>query len=114
MDDQEPTIVRRSIDRWRREIIISQRQWMGHVLLQHPELMGQEEALVATPTNPEFVMRDTAFADRENFYRSGVLRPPHPNLYLKVVVEFRHTGAGEVVTAFPLFRIKRNEVQKWP
>lgn len=114
MDDRPSTFMVRSIDRWRRAISISRQQWLGHVLVQHPELTDQLEALHATLMNPEVVMHDTIFEDRENVYRPGLLPSPLDHLYLKVVVAFRHTDAGEVVTAYPTSQIKPGEVQKWP
>ncbi|MBA2518462.1 MAG: hypothetical protein H0V24_02240 [Chloroflexia bacterium] len=45
MDDETPTILLTSIDRWRREIIVTREQWVGHVLAQHPELADGLDAI---------------------------------------------------------------------
>lgn len=87
---------------------------MGHVLAQHPELAAHLAAVAETLTDPERVMRDARFANRECFYRPIPLPAPLDRLYRKVVVEFPQVSVGEVVTAFLLPKIKRSEVQRWP
>lgn len=64
-------------------------------------------------------MHDRMFGDRENYYRRGVLPPPHDHLMMKVVVAFAPTSVGDrvvgtVVTAFPIPEVTKGELRKWP
>lgn len=64
MDDETPTILLRSIDRWRREIVVTRERWVGHVLAQHPELADGLEAIGLALTDSDFVRRDTRHHNR--------------------------------------------------
>lgn len=108
----------RCTDQWGRTITLAQARWQGHILVNHPEMAGQEAIVQQTLTDPICVNHDKDFPDRENFYRPFVFRPPRTLAYMKVCVEFRNRafgqGArGEVVTAYPTTSIKQGEARKW-
>jgi hypothetical protein len=100
-------------DRWGRTIVLSAAQWTAHVLAQRPGLALHADAVERSLTDPTLVRFDADHADRECFYRLGVLPAPLDRLYLKVVVAFDVAG-GTVLTVYPTDRLKRGETPKWP
>lgn len=105
-------------DRWSRTVVLTDGAW-SHILIEHAEMDGQEGAIDATVTAPDYVMDDVEIPERVSFYRSGVLSGPYRTWFLKVCVHLLppddagHT-VGEIVTAYPTPQIKRGETQRWP
>lgn len=107
----------RCVDRWGRAIVLTEATWTLHIVPDRAPLAGNESAVRRALVAPQLVMRDRTRADRELFYRRGVLPPPYDHLYLKVVVAFLGPGeariGGRVVTAFPTRRTRRRAEQRW-
>lgn len=105
------------LDRWQRWIVLPESTWRNKILLRHPEMVDNEDAIGLALVDPDEVRFDRDHADREVYYRRGALPPPNTRDYLKVVVEFEATATGErlgrIVTAYPTDAIKRRERPKW-
>jgi len=106
------------VDRWGRTIVLSEGAWL-HILAEHEEMQGQEDAVDATVTAPERVMGDVDVRERVSFYRAGTLPGRYRHWYVKVVVHFLppdESGivVGEIVTAYATPALKRGEKQLWP
>jgi len=67
----------------------------------------------AAVEQPELIYRDADRADRECYYRGGLLRR-RPGLLVKVVVDYSAGEAGRVVTAYPTDKPKGGETRLWP
>lgn len=111
--------VLRCVDRWGREVTLTDTQWLGHILPTHGELRGQLAAIRATIITPTTVRTDARHVHGENFYLLGALAAPFDRTYLKVCVRYTHLvrsalWSGEIVTAYSAASLKRGEVQKWP
>ena len=96
-----------------RHIRLYDSDWYNHILAEHRDLRGLEQAVAAVLRTPARIMRD---ADREHH---ECLYGPHgrrtaADRYLKVCVAWVTESVGEVVTAFLTPRIHREEVQRWP
>jgi hypothetical protein len=80
-------------------------------------MRGNERAIETTIVSPSQVNRDRGFADREVFYRRGVLPPPDRADFLKVVVRYRTTEGGEdigeITTAYAVSVIEPGERVLW-
>lgn len=104
-------------DRWGRTIFLPQTNWDDKILLDHPELIGNEESVRQTLTDPDLVAHDVDYPDRESFYRRRALPPPDDQDFLKVSVGFTQGATGEpigrVITAYSIVGIKRGERTKW-
>ncbi len=112
------------VDRWGRQVVLRAGTWEYHIAADHSEMAGIDASKDFSPIEitmraPHLVMLDKRHADREVFYRFGAL-PGYPRQYLTVCVEFgsRDPSAtiigGTVVTAYPIAKLPRGEVQKWP
>ena len=104
-------------DRWRRTIMLTGENWTEQILLDHAELVGNEESVRIALVDPDWVGFDRDHADREVFYRRGALPPPDDQDYLKVCVAFRTaidgSTTGRIVTAYATDTIKPGERTKW-
>jgi hypothetical protein len=109
--------VLRCIDYDRRSVVLTDRVWEDHIRPRHPETWHGLRAIETTLISPDQVNHDLMHADREVFYRKGVLPPPDKQDYLKAVVQFRYTSGGEwigdVRTAFAVDEIDPEERNKW-
>ncbi len=96
----------------------SRRQWSGHIVANHPEMAGHEDAVERTIREPLAVYRSDVDRRRHVFYRPLRLPPPLDLGYLRVVVEYSGESSGRlrgwVVTAFPVIGPKKGEVLIWP
>lgn len=85
------------VDRWGRTVVLTESAW-SHILAEHAEMWGQEDALDATVAAPELVMDDIEVPERIAFCRSGVLQGRYREWYLKVVVHLSPPDeAGTIV-----------------
>lgn len=102
-------------DQWGRRIRLAGSVWLTKIAIPGripADCLAEVERAV---TDPDFVMHDKAHAERECFYKAGILPSPQYRTFLKVVVEFAAGSTdGVVVTAFPVGRLHRREIQKWP
>lgn len=99
-------------DRWGRETALSVDTWEDKILLDHFEVLGQEDCVRNALISPNQVNFDVAEPlSRECFYLKGVLPPPDDEDYLKVCVAFTPSSSGaplgRVVTAYSTPFIKR-------
>ncbi len=110
----------RAIDRWGRAIVLTEACWRFHILSRRPYFNGYENACIKdTIEEPDHVVHDVDYENRENYYRRSPLPPPYDRVFLKVVVEFAGDdeggiASGEVVTIYLTDRLKPGEHQKWP
>lgn len=104
-------------DRWGRLIGLPEGNWVDKILLDHGEMVGNEESVRLTLTDPDLVAFDRDHDDREVFYRRAALPPPDHRDYLKVCVVFRASNEGvmlgRVVTAYATDGIKPGEKPRW-
>ncbi len=105
-------------DRWGREIVLPAETWEDKILLDHYEVLGQENLVRDALVSPDQVTFDVVESSgRECFYVKSVRPPPDHHDYLKVVVAFDAipTGdpVGRVVTAYGTPFIKSGERLKW-
>lgn len=109
--------VLRCLDRWKRTVVLPEVNWEGKILLDHPELIGNELAIEQALVAPDILTIDRDYPDREVCYRRGVLPPPDHDRYLKVCVGFRSSADGEVggriITAYAIRYVKPGERIKW-
>src|SRR5918998_2776585 len=113
--EHRPALVWLVRDRWGREIVLDEDTWYHHILPGHRTLRGHDAAVAKVLTDPYRVMHDAWHENRENFQRPRT-HPHHPDLFLKVCVEFgaEETGfSGTVVTAYLTPDIGSDEVQRW-
>jgi hypothetical protein len=87
-----------------RQIALNRDRW-EQKCRSHPELVGRLSGVEQTLTEPDVMTADANFANRECFYRRGVL-PEKRREYLKVVVEFDpEERRGRVITAYAVTRL---------
>lgn len=103
----------RLVDRCGRTVVLTEAQWIDHVLPRHPELLGHETMLEAVLRDPLFVNHDATRGSRETFYAPSPLPPPYGRAYVKVVVEFSTASSGQVKTAFFANHPRPGEQRKW-
>lgn len=107
----------RATDRWSRSIGLPEGNWVDKILLDHGEMVGNEESVRLTLIDPDLVAFDRDHEDREVFYRRAALPPPDSRSYLKVCVAFRRTRSGDVlgrvVTAYATDVLKPGEKPRW-
>ena len=91
-----------------RRIRLSENQWYGHVLDQHPELATMVIEVQAALTHPDLICTDAVKASRVCHYRRTSYGSSPK--YMKVIVH-RESGAvaGEVITAFMASRRRSGE-----
>lgn len=79
-----------------RQVHLDRSQWESHVIIERSReyLADQVDAVRMTIEDPVTITKSHKNIDREMYYRPFVLRPPHHNFYLKVVVEFPWTSGG--------------------
>jgi hypothetical protein len=96
--------------------------WHDHILIEHPEMFGQEDAIAATLRDPDMRYRNPAYPDREIFYRRMNFKFRVGNAYveseefMKVVVAYEPIldfMRGTIVTAFPTSKLREGEVLEW-
>lgn len=121
MEPRDPSdIVLYCFDPFKRNVVATLGHWERHIEGGHPEVDEHFEAAEATIRRPESLTLDAKHANRENFYRRGVLPPPYDKLNLKVCVAygfadvFRTIELGQVITAYPTKAVGRGETQRWP
>lgn len=124
VDDRPRQVILDCIDRWGRPVVLYADTWERHIAADHFELDSIDankdfSPIEETVRYAHLVMHDKSRADREVFYRYGAL-PGYPRQYLKVCVEYGPLDSsdaivsGTVVTAYPISKLPRGEVQKWP
>jgi hypothetical protein len=107
------------LDPFGRLVFGAERRWAEHIDARHPEVNRFVAAVIGAVTDPDEIRRDVDRANRESYYRFGVLPDPHDNAYLKVCVSFGAEGplgwesVGAVVTAFRVAKPKREESLIW-
>ena len=79
-----------------RTISCSEERWFGHILKTHPEMELHENEVKMALKKPFGIYIENGNEEKEIFY----LKPASLAAYLKVVVEFKVTGFGEVKTAY--------------
>lgn len=106
----------RAVDRCERMVVLHDSRW-DHICEEHREMHGHEASVRRTLHYPEVHTRDDVFANREVFYKKGVLPPPDSNDYVKVVVEYREADNGDVVgrviTSYATSKVKQGEELIW-
>lgn len=97
-----------------RFVLISDRSWHTVISRDHPAVGEELAAAVATIEDPDMICEYADFADRDCFYRRGVVRR-FPNYWLKVVVAPRSgdSETGFVLTAFIVDSVKGSEMVSW-
>lgn len=103
----------RLVDHWGRTVVLTETQWIDHVLPRHPELLGHDALVEAVLRDPHFVNLDATRGNRETFYAPSPLPPPYSRVYVKVVVEFSRVSLGEVKTAFFTNHARPGEQRRW-
>lgn len=53
-----------------------------------------------TLEQPNYVVHDVTYENRENIYRVSPLPPPHYSVWVKIVVKFDAEGGEEVITIY--------------
>lgn len=99
---------------WNRQIELTESQWRGHILTNHPELQGHLDAIRMAIEQPDTVTYDAHERRRENFYVSSI----KGRLLLKVCVHYREQSEqlprfGFVVTAYFIGRVPPKEGVRW-
>ena len=94
-----------------RRIVCTQGRWHGHIILKHPFLIGWRKKLPKAIEEPDVILKDADFVDREVYYflTHSLMRKK----YIKVVVRFNNND-GEVVTVFFADKPKTGEILLWP
>lgn len=107
----------RCADRWGREVVLYEDTWYDKILVDHPIMDGQLDAVEQSLSNPDRVNYDAKYGSGENYYLYDVLQYPIEGFYLKVVVRFEtHEGVsmGTVISAYPTRGYGRaGERMKW-
>ncbi len=120
MESHHPSdMVLRCFDPFGRDVVARSGRRESHIEDGHLELDEFFGALEATFRHSAWINAAATHANRDTFYRRGVL-PPHDRLYLKVCVGYgpgTFYGAfavGTVITAYPTKEVGRGEAQRWP
>lgn len=92
-----------------RKVVCTLETWQSHILLDHSEMDGCEELVMATIAHGT-IYRDVRKDYRHVYYR----RVKGKGYYIKVVVEFDDADSGEVITAFRSRNRKPGERKIWP
>lgn len=80
-----------------------------HIKERHVE--ASVECILGVIENPDFIVQDIDYPNRENYYARGVIEDA-PNSYLKVCVQF-DSDIRKIVTAFETDRPKLKEQVIW-
>lgn len=68
------------------EVILSDRVWFGHILVNHPEMAGQERAIEQTSVDPAVINADPFHRDRKLYYRRCSVTGFIDEVVVKVVI----------------------------
>jgi len=90
-----------------RTVACSEDCWHNHILKARRWMKGYVERVRDTIENPDIIMQDADYKDRESYYRLD-----NQN-YIKVVVVFDSNASGIVKTAYVSDSIKNREVIVW-
>lgn len=106
------------VDPLGRHVVLREDTWYDHILHQHVELAGQDAGVERAVSQPDTIRIDADDPMRRVYYAFNVVRPPFHGQHLKVVVEFTDAWGermvyGEIVTAFVVARVKRQEKHEW-
>ena len=77
---------------------------------------GNEGAVVVALKDPTHEYQSDRYPNRRIYYRPFTLPDPYYQSYLRVVVAYHGTGAGEtgeLVTAFPSANIRHGDIEIW-
>jgi hypothetical protein len=91
------------VDSEGREIVLLSRIWNEKIAVDHPELAGEREVVMATVERPDHVEPDVLPA-RTRFYR----RTSAPSRWLLVVVSYEQEPA-RIITALAI----RKDPKQW-
>ena len=97
-------------------LICFHEQWEEHILRRHPDMVGQQAAVIAALRDPYYVFIPAGpWANRRVYYRPRVLRQPYTNYYLLVVADYpsRRRRYGRVVTAYPRETLDKGVPMLW-
>lgn len=84
-------------------------RWETHIISGHPELLGKENIVAQTISDPKLVVYQSS--DRNAYYNndSSSIKPP---FYTAVIVEYTNnsgTVTGSVKTAFIAKKLRKND-----
>lgn len=104
----------RTWDRLNRDVIFESAA-RDHILAEHDEMADPLQEIPEAIEDPDVVTRDIKYRRRENHYT----RPTDEKGAIEVVVSYRPTPpqgawAGEVITAYPVKRLKAGEERLYP
>ena len=97
-------------------LVCSHERWEEHILDGHPEMEGQQAAVITALRDPYFVYLPAgSWVNCRVYYRPLVLRPPYTNHHLLVVADYpsRWRRFGRVVTAYPKDTFGKGDTLLW-
>lgn len=77
--------------------------WLGHILLAHPEMVGKEELVKRAVEDPKH-LREGDYADSRAFEIESTTNPEGIRVFVRYVREMFVNGGvdGNVTTAYPI------------
>lgn len=96
-------------------LICFHERWEEHILKGHPDMVGQQAAVITALSDPYYVTQPGGRPNRRVYYRPRVLRYPNTNDFLLVVADYptRRQEYGGIVTAYSRRNLKKSELLIW-
>ena len=101
-----------AVDPRQRRITCRDGDWAQHVVAHHPETAGWQCHAQQTIEDPDTILQDRDFPDRQIYYRIGMLPGKYARFDLKVVVKFEGPN-GVLLTAYPVKKWKQEGDIVW-
>lgn len=86
------------------EVICSDKVWFGHIVMNHPIMKNNLEAVKDTIENPEVIHLSSEDSDRKVYFKKSELSTY--NMYTKVVTKTVQENKSEIVSSWPQKSIK--------
>lgn len=102
----QPVIIFETNDPLGRIVSLSQATWDEHIVPHHPEMAGEQKKLKKSIEKPDYITRDSTFAETQNYYYThNSIRLPAK--YIQVCVDFG--SGGTVKTAYTVNDVDNTE-----
>ena len=95
-----------AIDIFGKTVTCSEDQWNNHIVNGHTIMENNKDAVIDTISSPDFVFESSYNSNRMIFIKNSCSSTYYNSLLTKVIVQSNNDKEGEIVTAFPIKKIK--------
>jgi hypothetical protein len=79
-------------------VVCSQKTWEKHIIVNHPEMTGNEVSVAKTINNPDVIYKSSWNPD-SHVYHAIIPESSYPHLFTRVVINVNENKTGVVSTA---------------